>query len=135
MSESSGKGKTIAFHVLAGLLAFAFVGAASGKLMGAPEMVENFARWGYPSWFLYVTGAIEVVAAILIAVPKTRFFGASLLVATMIGGVGTHVIHGEYGAAIPALVLMSLSALVAWSRRATLQNLLGKGSAVTPQQS
>ena len=43
---------------------------------------------GYPTWFLYVTGVIEVVGAILLLIPKTAVFGVLLLGATMIGIIG-----------------------------------------------
>ena len=55
------KAKAILSWIVAVLLALAFLGAGSAKLTSQPMMVSNFAAWGFPGWFLYVTGAIEVV--------------------------------------------------------------------------
>ena len=41
------------------LLGAAFLAAGASKLAAIPMQVDAFARWGYPPWFLYVTGAIE----------------------------------------------------------------------------
>ncbi len=112
---SEGKGKRIAFHVLAALVGLAFVGSAVAKLTGTPEMVENFARWGYPDWFIYFTGALEGVAALLVVIPKTRIYGAALLVATMVGAFLTHAMAGEFAQTVPALVLGALNGLLFWS--------------------
>lgn len=112
------KFQTIALWALTLLLAAAFAMAGFAKLSGAPQMVENFARWGLPGWFLLVTGAVELGAAVLLLAPRTAFYGSALLVPTMIGAALTHVVHGDpIAAAVPALVLLVLSAVVAWARR------------------
>ncbi len=99
------------------LLGLAFLGAGGSKLAGAQMHVENFARWGYPAWFQYVTGLIEVLGALMIFLPSTRFHGAVMLVCTMIGAVATHLNSGEASMIGAPLVLMVFSALVAWSHR------------------
>ncbi len=103
--------------VLSVLLGLAFLGAGGSKLAGAQMHVDNFARWGYPPWFQYVTGLVEVVAAFLIVLPATRFYGAALLVCTMLGAVATHVMAGEGSMTGGPAVLLGLSALVAWAHR------------------
>ena len=99
------------------LLAVAFVTAGGSKLAGAEMHVQSFARWGYPIWFMYVTGLVEVVAAILRVVPATRFYGAALLICTMFGAVAPHVNAGETAQMGAPLLLLVLAALVAWARR------------------
>lgn len=103
-----------ALHGISLLVTLAFLMAGGTKLMGAEMHVANFARWGYPGWFMYLTGAIEVLGAILILLPKTRFYGAALLTATMIGAIATHLVSGEAAMITAPLVLLLLSALVAW---------------------
>jgi putative oxidoreductase len=110
------RGVNIALWVLQALLALAFVGAASGKLLGKPEMVALFEAIGIRQWFRYVTGLMELTGALLIVVPRTKFFGAALLSIVMIGAVLTHlfILHN---APTAAAVLLVFAGVVAWARR------------------
>src|SRR5438046_9812092 len=78
-------------------------------------MVNLFAAIGLGQWFRYVTGAIEVGAAIALMIPSAAPFGAILLVATMIGAAAANLFLGQ-SPAVP-LVLSLVAAAVAWSRR------------------
>ena len=51
------------------LLTLAFVAAGLAKLAGADMMVATFDAIGVGQWFRYVTGAIELGAAVLLWVP------------------------------------------------------------------
>ena len=104
------------------LLGLVFLGSGGSKLSGAQMHVENFARWGYPAWFQYVTGLIEVLGALMIFLPSTRFHGAIMLVFTMVGAVATHLNAGEASMIGAPLALMVLSALVAWFHRPASTN-------------
>lgn len=98
------------------LLALAFGAAGAAKLAGVPQMVQVFDAIGVGQWFRYVTGAVEIMGAVLILIPAAGFFGALLLAATMVGAVATHlVVIG--GSPMPAVVLGLLSAFVAWRLR------------------
>lgn len=93
-----------------------FLMAGGSKLAGAPEMVGVFDAIGIGQWFRYLTGGIEVAAAVMLLVPRLAFYGAALLVPTMIGAVMTHLfILG--GSAMPALALLLVVGTVAWVRR------------------
>jgi len=109
--------KAGALTTLSLLLAAMFLMAGGMKLMGAQMHVDNFARWGYPSWFLYVTGLVEIVAAALIAYRPTRFFGGAILEVTMVGAVVTHVIAAEMMMTVVPGVLLVLSGIVTWAYR------------------
>jgi putative oxidoreductase len=115
------KGANIALWVVQILLALAFIGAASGKLLGKPEMVGLYETIGIGQWFRYVTGLLEVTGAILIVVPRTRFFGAALLSVIMVGATLTHlfILHN---APTAAAVLLVLAGVVAWGRRGDLRS-------------
>jgi putative oxidoreductase len=110
------KGANIALWVVQALLALAFVGAASGKLLGKPEMVALFEAVGVGQWFRYVTGLMELTGALLIVVPRTKFFGAALLSMVMVGAVLTHLFILHNAPTAPA-VLLVLAGVVAWARR------------------
>jgi hypothetical protein len=110
------KGTNIALWVLQALLALAFVGAGSSKLLGKPEMVALFEAVGVGQWFRYVTGLLELTGALLIVVPRTKFFGAALLSVVMVGAVLTHLFILHTAPTAPA-VLLALAGIVAWARR------------------
>jgi hypothetical protein len=57
------------------LLVTAFTGAGIFNAIGTSATRQGFIRWGYPSWWCYVTGALEIATAVLIAVPLSRAFG------------------------------------------------------------
>ncbi len=114
MKEFKPRFKGIGWHVLAGALALLFVMSGGMKFTGAEEMVAKFAEWGYPGWFLYVVGVVEVGGALMLLFPKLRFFGGALLSVTMVGAAATHVAAGEYAQSIPAAVLFVLTGLIAW---------------------
>lgn len=103
----------VAFRVLQLLLAVVFLIAGATKLAGAQTQVETFAKLGVGQWFRYVAGGIEIIAAVLIMVPRTVVIGAALLVGTMTAAIEAHlVVIG--GSPLPALVVLVLSAVVAW---------------------
>ena len=105
----------VAFWVLQLLLAGVFLIVGTAKLAGAQMLVETFEKLGLGQWFRYFTGSVEVIAAIMIIIPRTVVVGAALLAATMIGAFDTHVLLIG-GSPIPALVLLVLAALVVWYR-------------------
>ena len=85
------------------------------KLAGVPMMVEMFGHIGFGQWLRYLTGAIEVVGAILLLVPSLARFGAVPLAATMFFAVLTHLfVLG--GSPAPALMLLVATTSVGWLR-------------------
>ena len=117
MAETKTFWRNIALGVVSYLLAFAFLGAGVSKLAGMEMHVDQFAGWGYPAFFLYVVGAIEVTAAVLIAIPRTRFWGAIDLVVVMVGAIGTHIMAGEIPLLLAPMLLLALASIVAAATR------------------
>jgi len=114
--------KSAGLWVVRGLLALAFLGAGGAKLYGVPMMVQEFEHIGLGQGFRYLTGALEVLGALLILTPSLAAFGALLLIGIMIGATITHLfVIG--GTAAPALVLLALSAIVAYAKRGQLASL------------
>ena len=112
------KGLNITGWVLQCLAAAAFLAAGGSKLAAAPAMVEIFAKLGAGQWFRYLTGALEVIGAVALLVPRTSFYGAVVLAVVMAGAIVTHLaVLG--GSPIPALVLLVIVGTVAWLRRST----------------
>src|ERR1700677_836887 len=96
------------------LAAFFTLGAVINVLAPASTAAE-YRRWGYPDWFHFVTGALELATAVLLALTATRLLGAGLGGAVMLAATSTVIVHREYvRAAMPILILVLL-AIVAWA--------------------
>lgn len=80
------------------------------KLVG-PE----YHRWGYPDWFHFVSGGLELAVALLLPVTATRPFGIALGCATMLVAVATVIYHREYPRALPPFIVFVLLAIVGWT--------------------
>ena len=109
--------KHLTSWVLSVVLGLLFIASGVSKLARQGPSADNFARWGYPPWFLPFTGAVELLGAVLLLVPRTRLYGGAVLDATMIGAVATHLTHGEAAFAPVPLVLGLLAGWVAWQSR------------------
>jgi len=101
-----------------------FLFAGGSKLAGAPAMVDLFAAIGLGQWFRYVTGAIEISAAVALLIPSAAPFGAIVLVPTMLGAAAANLFLGQ--SPVVPLVLALVAAAVAWSRRNQLQGVLSR---------
>jgi len=80
--------------ILAAVLGIAFVAAGIPKLAGQAKLVANFKRWGYPDEIRVATGAVELLAGVLllvgIAVPALAITGVMLVMVVMVGALFTH---------------------------------------------
>ena len=119
------KWKKVGIWVVSGLLAVVFVGSGGAKLAGSEMLVQSFERWGYPSWFMYLVGVIELSGAVVLLVPRLAGYAAVLLGATMVGAVVTHLLNAEWVEWIPASILLVLLVLVGYARREPVMTRLG----------
>ena len=107
------------------LLTLAFVGAGGAKIAGVEMMVATFDQIGFGQGFRYFTGAVEVLGAALLWLPRRQVIGAAILGGTMVGAVLTHwFILGP--SAFPALILGLLCAVVLFILRAQIPEVLGR---------
>jgi hypothetical protein len=88
------------------LVAF-FINTFVVNLVG-PE----YRRWGFPDWFHFVTGGLELIVAVLLPSTVTRLFGVALGCAIMLAAVATVVRHREYHRAAPPLIVLVLLVIV-----------------------
>lgn len=79
------------------------------KLIG-PE----YERWGYPDWFHFVSGGLELVVALLLPAMTTRPFGIALGAAIMAAAMATVIYHREYARAIAPCIVFVLLGLTGW---------------------
>jgi hypothetical protein len=60
---------------------------------------------GYPHWFHFVTGSLELATAVLLAKARTRLWGSALGCTVMLAALATVALHGEYGHGVPPLIV------------------------------
>ena len=101
-------------NVFALALAAFFVVGSISNILAPGSIYEEYLRWGYPPWFHFVTGALELTTAVLLARASTRLLGCALGCAVMVGALATVTLHGEYGHAAPPLVIATLTIIIAW---------------------
>jgi len=109
----NGKTAKWATLIVTGLVTLAYLGAGAGKLTGAEQMVQNFAKYGLPVEFMYFIGACEVAGAIGLWLkmspvgpwPLRRLAAAGLAI-IMVGAITMHILHDPLVNGIPATVLL-----------------------------
>ena len=95
------------------LAAFFVVGSLS-NIFAPGSVYEEYLRWGYPHWFHFVTGSLELATAVLLARAQTRLWGSALGCTVMLAALATVTLHGEYGHGVPPLIAATLSIAVGW---------------------
>jgi uncharacterized membrane protein YphA (DoxX/SURF4 family) len=101
------------------------------KFTGAPESVWIFTQLGVEPWGRYLSGALELLAAVLILWPRTTPFGAVLACGLMVGAILSHftklgiVVQNDGGLLFGlAIVTLACSAVLAWNGKDVLLNLV-----------
>lgn len=105
---------TIVLMIVVGL---AFLAAGGQKLAGSESLKKDFRRFGYPVWFMYLTGALEVMGAVGmfvgVFVPVLGALAGLLLLGVMTGAVASHIRVGDpVKNVVPASVLGVLALAV-----------------------
>jgi hypothetical protein len=95
------------------LLAAGFLGAGAFNTMGKAGTRNDFARWGYPPWWNVFTGGLEIVSAVLIAIPAGRIIGLALGTLIIAAAVLTVLRHRDAPHLVPLGVFSALIVL-AW---------------------
>jgi uncharacterized membrane protein YphA (DoxX/SURF4 family) len=100
-----------------------FLMAGFSKLSGDPRMVGLFDSIGFGQWFRYLTGSLEILAVVLLLIPRLSGLGALLLVGVMIGAVMIHLfIIG--GSPVPAVIFLIVTGAIVWGRRKQTLDIL-----------
>lgn len=95
------------------LLAIVFLFTGWGQAVASPSFVSMWSAFGYPHWFMILTGVLEIVAVVLLIAPRTIWYGGILLGVIMFCGLITHLTHGEPSYAPLPIVLGILSVAAA----------------------
>ena len=95
------------------LLVVAFLGAGLFNAIGTRATQDDFARWGYPPWWCRVTGALETMDAVLIALPAGRRVGVALGAVIIAVAILTVLRRREFSHAAPLGAFAALLVLAA----------------------
>ena len=99
------------------LLALIYIIAGVPKLGALDFMHHRFSEvWGYPVWFEYLIGAMEFIGGILLIIPATAFWAASMLSVIMVGAIYTHLALGNPAFTPVPLICLALLIYVATQR-------------------
>jgi putative oxidoreductase len=110
------------------LLVIVFLGSGLAKLASLEYELVAFARWGYPLWFMYLTGVIEVLGGLALLWRRFTALVAAGLGCFMIGAVATHAVHAEWPMMGLASAIMVLGFWRGWVGREDLRALLRRPS-------
>lgn len=103
--------------LLKALVTVAFLAAGSSKFQSQSSWNQRFEHWGYPHWFLLVTGVLETAGAVGLWIPRLTRWALSLLGVVMIGAVVTHLMHPPLIQATTAVLYLVLLVGIGWARR------------------
>ena len=99
----AGAGLTVFSWILRLVAAGILLQTLFFKFSGAPESVYIFTRVGAEPWGRIGSGVVELIAAILILVPRTTWLGALIALGVMAGAILSHLtvlgidVQGDHG--------------------------------------
>jgi hypothetical protein len=99
---------------LAWFLALFFTVNGVVNIIGPKGMRDSFARWGYPSWFHLLNGALQIVIAVLLVMDTTRLLGLGLGVLLCLAIFATLIRHHEAAHLLPSIVLLLVILVTAY---------------------
>ena len=114
-----------ALSIAQGILAVAFIGAGSMKLLKSHDALKAKMGWtnDFTSGSVKLIGAVELAAAMGLVLPGLTGIAPILtplaglgLVGLMLGATATHLRRSETPMVVPPLVLAALAAFVGYGR-------------------
>ena len=93
------------------LLVAGFFGARLFNAIGTPGTQSDFTRWGYPRRWNILTGGLEIMSAVLIALAVSRIVGLALGAVIIAAAVFTVLRHRDFTHLVPLSVFVALIAL------------------------
>ena len=109
--------------IITPLITLIFVASGGAKLLGLEFELEAFERWGYPLWFMYVTGVVEVIGGLVIWVKRLRLITSVGLNCVMIGAMATHLLNAEWPMLGVATAIFLLTLMNTWRFRSDIKPL------------
>jgi uncharacterized membrane protein YphA (DoxX/SURF4 family) len=107
------------------VLGVVMVGAGIVNFIGPASVREAFARWGYPSGFHRITGALEIAAGLLLILPATVQLGAIATAIILIGAIGTLIRSRDWSHLPGAFVLAAVATTIIFNAYVALHGASG----------
>ncbi|MGH7615460.1 MAG: DoxX family protein [Gemmatimonadales bacterium] len=107
----------VGLWVFALFLAWVFARQGIAKFSDESGWARAFRFWHFPVWFRLCVGVAETAAALLLLSRRTATAGAMIIIAVMIGAMGTHVYWGHPGQVTSEILPLILATCVALGRR------------------
>ena len=104
--------KVLGLWVPTVLLGALFVLQGIMKLQPGSPWPAMFEGWGYPAGFYFFVGVVELLAGLLLFVPRFAGYAAAVLGVVMVGAFATHLLHGEIPGIIATFVFGALFAIL-----------------------
>ena len=99
-------------HGVTGALSAFFALGFAINTFAVRKVGPEYERWGYPDWFHYVSGGLELLVALLLQATVTRPFGIVLGGAIMLAAIATVIYHREHPRAVPPFIVFVLLAIL-----------------------
>ncbi|MBI1225683.1 MAG: DoxX family membrane protein [Bacteroidetes bacterium] len=101
------------------------------KFTGAEESVYIFKTMGMEPWGRIGSGIVELIASILLLIPRTTWIGAALALGTILGAIASHLfvlgieVLGDGGQLFFMAIIVALcTASLLWMERTSVFNFL-----------
>ncbi len=127
MAHENKKLKTWASRIPAFVAAVILLQTLWFKFTGAPESVYIFSALGVEPWGRIGSGIAELIAAVLLVMPRTSWMGAALALGIMGGAILSHfawlgieVMNDGGTLFMLALAVAACSAFVLWREHAVV---------------
>lgn len=98
--------------ILAGLLAFAFLGSGITKLLGVEMQIKNIESWGYPLWFRFPIGLFEIGTAITLLNPSLRKMAIYGIFVWALVALVTHLQAGQINMIITPILFSAIAGII-----------------------
>ncbi|MFC4123249.1 DoxX family protein [Nonomuraea zeae] len=121
-ATTGGRVLNVALWVLQVAVAGFFLMSAMGKFTNAEPAASTFEAIGLGDWFRHLVAVLEVAGAAALFVPRLAGTAALAFVGLMCGATLTEAFVSGGGVFLPLLLLV-LSAVIAWGRRASIAAL------------
>jgi uncharacterized membrane protein YphA (DoxX/SURF4 family) len=108
--------REVVLWLLALFLAYVFIRQGAAKFNDDSGWARAFRAWHYPAWFRIAVGAWELIAGVLVLIPRLARFGAIMIIIVMIGGMLTHAYWGHPQQATNEALPLIVGALLAGGR-------------------
>lgn len=103
--------------ILTLFLAWVFLRQGFAKFSDTSGWARAFRVWHYPDWFRIFIGIVEISAVLILFVPRFAFIGAIMIIAVMLGAMGTHLWWGQARYVTSEILPLAVATIVAVGRR------------------